>query len=88
MITKQTVVDQLELTRAGTLQVRIGLLLIEDGKEIDCKWHRTVITPGADVDAQMALVNANLDQMDRAPVDATGVARIKQVAALLPEKLA
>jgi hypothetical protein len=84
MLTKQTVVDQLELTRHNTLQVRIGLILLENGKEVSCAWHRTVIEPSTNIDAQMAAVNANLSQMGKDPVDAAGITRIKEVAALLP----
>lgn len=60
MIEKRSIVDQIEITRSGAVQVRFALLLVEDDKEIDSKWHRTVVNPGIDVDLQMGAVNRDL----------------------------
>lgn len=60
MIEKQTVIDQIEVARNGHVQIRFGLLLVEDGQEIGCQWHRTAIEPGGDVDAAIAAVNADI----------------------------
>jgi hypothetical protein len=60
MIERKTIVDQIEVTRDGHIQLRFGLLLVEDGKEIDCKWHRTAIEPGGDIERQIDAVNAHL----------------------------
>lgn len=79
MIEKKTIVDQIEVTRNGTLQIRFGLLLLEDGKEIDCKWHRTSIEPGGDVDAQVAAVNKALPQLGY-PAISAGIERIRIAA--------
>lgn len=79
MIVKKTVVDQIEVTRAGNIQIRFALLLLEDGKELDSKWHRTAIEPGGDVDAQLAAVNEHLVQMGKAPVELADVARVKAI---------
>lgn len=81
-IAKRTIVDQIEITRDGTVQVRVGLLLVEDGKEIDCKWHRTAIPPGGDVEAQMAAVNAHLVAMEKEPLAPAAIDRIKRYAAV------
>lgn len=79
MIEKRTVVDQVEILRTGHIQVRLGLLLLEDGREIDCKWHRFSAGPERDVDAQIAAVNAHLAEMGRPEVDAEGVSLIRAV---------
>ena len=83
MIEKKTVIDQTEITRSGCIQIRFGLLLIEDGKEIDCKWHRTIVEPGGNVDAQIAAVNAHLQLMGKAAVDAAEVGLVRSVAGLV-----
>lgn len=83
MITKKTVVDQIEILRSGPIQVRLGLLLLEEGKEVDCKWHRTSIEPGIDVDLQMASVNAHLIQLGKAQVEIEDLSRIKAIVALI-----
>jgi hypothetical protein len=82
MIEKKTVVDQIEITRNGIVQIRIGLLLIDDGVEIDCKWHRTTIEPGGDVTKQFDLVNVHLSQMGKLAVGGDGIARIQAIAAV------
>lgn len=83
MIEKKTVVDQIEIARDGTVQIRFGLLLIEDGNEIDCKWHRTALPPGTDVDAQIAAVNAHLGSMGKQSVETGRIALLKDVVALV-----
>jgi hypothetical protein len=83
MIEKKTVVDQIEITRNGTIQIRFGLLLIEEGKEIASTWHRTSIEPGADADAQLIAVNTHLEQMGRAKADVNEIAKVKNVVALI-----
>src|SRR5262249_14559086 len=83
MIEKRTVIDQIEITRSGHIAIRFGLLLVDDGQEIDCKWHRTMIPPGGDVDAQIALVSEHLAAMGKAPIDSDGIADLKEVAAVV-----
>jgi hypothetical protein len=77
MITKQTIIDQTEITRDGMIQIRFGLLLVEDGNVIDTKWHRTSIPPGTDVDAQIAAVNTHLLSLGKMEADAAGISRLK-----------
>jgi hypothetical protein len=81
MIEKRTILDQIEITRGGILQIRFGLLLVEDGKEIDCKWHRTSVEPGGSVDAQIAAVNEDLTARGNKPVDQAAVAKLKAIIA-------
>jgi hypothetical protein len=84
MIIRKTVIDQIEVARTGHLQIRLALLLIEDGVEVDSKWHRTAIEPGGDLDAQIALVNAHLLQMKRAEInDAAGLQRVRDIIAVV-----
>lgn len=79
-IEKQTIVDQIEITRDGTIQIRFGLLLIENGVEIDMKYHRTVVPPNGDVQLQIAAVNADLRRRGGAEVDLAQVARVTAIA--------
>lgn len=60
MIEKKTVIDQIEITRNGTIQVRFALLVLDDGEEISSRWHRTAIEPGADVVAQLNAVDSDI----------------------------
>lgn len=80
MISKRTLVDLIEVVASGHVQVRFAVQLVEDGVVIDHKWHRTAVEPGVDVDAQLSLVNANLEGMGKARVvDAAGLNRLKAV---------
>ena len=80
MITKKTVVDQIEVTRASVIQVRFGKLLLEGDKVIACQWHRTAFWPGLDIDEHMVRVNTHLESMGEAPVDAVEIDRLKKLA--------
>ena len=60
MFEECTIVDKIETLRTGHVQVRFAILLLKDGIEVSSKWHRVVIEPGGDVDATIALVNADI----------------------------
>lgn len=46
MIEKKTVVDLIEVTRDGVVQVRTKTISIENGNEISSTFHRHLIAPG------------------------------------------
>ena len=70
MIKRKTVIDQIEITRGGAIQVRFGLLLVENGMEAgQSDWHRTIIEPGVDPDAQIGAVNQHLRAMGKPEID-------------------
>lgn len=86
MIEKRTIIDQIEIARSGHIQIRFGLLLVEDGTEISCQWHRTSIEPGGDVDATIAAVNADITTrgtLKAQPVSGDKVPLIKAVCGLV-----
>lgn len=82
-IERKTVVDQVEVTRNGDLQIRIALLIVDGEKEIGSKWHRTMIPAGHQVDPQMALVNHHLALMGEETVKDEDIAKIKRIQASL-----
>lgn len=86
MIQRKTILDQIEITRSGRIQLRFALLLVEDDVELDCKWHRTAIEPGGDVDAQIALVNEHLQAMGKAPIEADRIPELKAVTGIAHTK--
>lgn len=83
MIEQRTILDQLEIIRSGHIQVRLGLLLVEDGKELASQWHRTTIEPGGDVQAQLAAVNLHLVQMGKMPLALIEIQHIEAVSQLI-----
>jgi hypothetical protein len=55
---KQTVVDSVEVTEAGFVQVRTAIRVVEDGTTISQSFHRKTISPGEDYSGQDARVQA------------------------------
>lgn len=65
----ETLVDQIEITRKDHIQVRLGLLILDDaGVEVSRNWHRFVLCPGDDCTAVLDVVNKHLESMGRPPV--------------------
>lgn len=89
MIEKQIRFSQLEVTESGAIQVRLEKQLVENGKVLAREYHRTVIEPGTDTDAQMAAVNAHLGAMGYPPAEAEAVERVKRIVAVehTPERV-
>lgn len=76
-IERKTVVHTVEVNRDGTVGVKIAKLLVEDGVEIACEWHRVLIYPEHDHGDVMALVNEHLGQMGLPPVGPECLAKIE-----------
>jgi len=55
---KQIVVDKIEVTETGHVQVRTATRIVEDGTVISSSSHRHVIAPGQDYSAEDARVQA------------------------------
>jgi len=55
---KQTVVDKIEVTENGTVQVRTATRIVEDGVQLSQSYHRHVVVPGADYSGEDARVQA------------------------------
>jgi len=57
-LSEQTLVDQIEVTRNGSIQVREANLVLRDDVEIAKTFHRYCLHPGADLSGQPAQVAA------------------------------
>jgi hypothetical protein len=58
MLEKQTTVDQIEVIKNGSVQIRTKTAVLEDGEEISNAFHRHVVAPGDDYSAEDARVQA------------------------------
>lgn len=90
MIERKTVLDQPEPNvQSGVLGVKIAFLLVDDGKELDRKWHRTSIPVDVDPVQQMAAVNAHLAIMEppMPPVSQPEIDFVIQCHALLKQRM-
>lgn len=57
---RQSIIDQREITRDGTIQIRIAKQVVEDGEVLAESWHRCSIAPTMDAESVIAAVNADL----------------------------
>jgi len=57
-LTKEQVIDKIEVVENGVLQVRQVTRIMEDGKQLSSSYHRWSFAPGNDVSDQPANVQA------------------------------
>lgn len=58
MLTKETVISQLEVTEGNHVQVRTSTRVMEDGVKLSESYHRRCISPGDDYSMEDAKVQA------------------------------
>ena len=51
-LTKETVIDKIEIVESGVVQVRQATKIMEDGNELSKSYHRWTIAPGQDYSDQ------------------------------------
>lgn len=69
MLSRRTVIDQIEIRpQEGTVQLRLAKQILDGDQVISQQWHRTAFDASADVDGQLAVVNAHLEKMGEATV--------------------
>ena len=73
---KQLVIDQIEVTKNGTVQVRMHKFS-SDGDLIGN--HRTTLPIASDINAQIAAVNAHMATENYAPISAADVAKLTAI---------
>jgi hypothetical protein len=57
-LTKEQVIDKIEMNEHGIVQVRQVTRIMEDGKELSSSYHRWSFTPGQDISDQPDNVQA------------------------------
>jgi hypothetical protein len=57
-LTKETVVDKIEVLESGVVQVRTAVRVLEDGEVLSSSFNRHVLTPGSDISNEDAKVVA------------------------------
>jgi archaellum component FlaF (FlaF/FlaG flagellin family) len=58
MLTKQVKIDQITVTENGVVLYREATSILEDGVELSKTYHRSSLTPGQDISAVPANVQA------------------------------
>ena len=57
-LTKEIIVDKIEVLEMGQVQVRAATRIKEDGTELSSSFHRHALVPGDDLSEQDAKVSA------------------------------
>lgn len=57
-LTKEVVIDKVEVVENGIVQVRQVTRIMEDGNQLSSSYHRWTLTPGQDVSDQESKVQA------------------------------
>jgi len=57
-LTKEIVVDKIEVIESGSVQVRTATRIVEDGNIISSTYHRHVVKPGDDYSGEDEKVQA------------------------------
>jgi hypothetical protein len=57
-LSKQVVVDKIEVLENGVVQVRTATRIVEDGEVISSSYHRHVVCPGDDYSSEDTRVQA------------------------------
>jgi hypothetical protein len=57
-LTKEVVIDKVEVVENGVVQVRQVTRIMEDGNQLSSSYHRWTLTPGQDVTDQESKVQA------------------------------
>ncbi|MDP6584405.1 MAG: hypothetical protein QF535_07095 [Anaerolineales bacterium] len=57
-LTKETIVDKVEVLEMGQVQVRTATRVLEDGVQLSSSYHRHVVVPGDDLSGQDERVSA------------------------------
>lgn len=57
-LSKEVVIDKIEVVENGIIQVRQATRIVEDGVQLSQSYHRWSLTPGQDVSDQPANVQA------------------------------
>ena len=57
-LSKEVVIDKIEVVENGIIQVRQVTRIMEDGQQLSSSYHRWTLSPGQDVSDQPANVQA------------------------------
>ncbi len=78
---KQVIIDKIEVTENGAVQVRQATRIVEDGQQLSQSYHRWTIAPGQDYSDQDAKVKAICQVAHTPAVIAAYEAALEEAAA-------
>lgn len=86
---KKTIIDQIEITRVGQINIRMVKQIVDGDDVIDIGYHRILVEVGGDVGMQMSLVNEHLQTMGFLPVESGEIKWLQDISsiAFISEKI-
>jgi hypothetical protein len=75
-----TILDQIEITSNGSLQVRFNKLMMNGDLVMASRYHRTSFFPGQDIDSQATVVNNSIVREGWPSMTTADVQKIKDHA--------
>jgi hypothetical protein len=79
---RRTIIDQIEIRRDGTVQVRLAKQVVDGEDVLRSEYHRIGVEPGADLESYLPVVNAHLRALREAAVDEAEWDRVRRVVSL------
>ena len=77
-LTKETIVDKIEVLEMGQVQVRTATRILEDGVQLSSSFHRHVLVPSVKIDGSWGDTNiSGEDARVQAIATATWTAEVK-----------
>lgn len=87
MIERKTMLDRVELSRDGSVSIRLALMLVENGVELHTQYHRCSIDINGDVVTQMADVVGHLAEQGFPPLPESALGLLRAGHTLIKDYL-
>jgi hypothetical protein len=81
-IERRTVLDQIEIKRDGTVQLRLAKQIVDGETVLTSEYHRTTFEPGTHLDAAIPVIEAHLTELGAALVSSDEWARVRRVVTM------
>jgi hypothetical protein len=79
---RRTIIDQIEIKRDGTVQVRLAKQVVDGDEVLRSEYHRLGVEPGADLESYLPAVNAHLSALHEAEVEEAEWDRVRRIVSL------
>jgi hypothetical protein len=83
MIIKKTELDQLEVTKKLTVQLRFTFQLIEDEEVISSTYHRVSLEKDSNVKEAIGFINTSFEELNKEPLQEDDINLIIKITTCL-----
>src|SRR5688500_8272401 len=79
---QRTIIDQIEFTRGGTVQLRLARQVVVNDTVLTSEYHRAALEPGTDLEAAIPIIHEHLRQLGSAEVEPAEWDRLRRLIQL------